>query len=255
MQNKPFVKPHVVLAVAAALLASMRTFASASVAPTPQALLAQVQRAYAQQGDFQAQFTQAYVDALSGRSRQERGKMWVKADGRVRFAYQTPEAKDFVFDGNTAYFYEPANAQVTLFEHFADSPMAQAMQFLWGQGALSRLFDVAACPADRATAPACPNVEPGEQVVVLRPRQPLPTVEHVALVVDAQGTRVRRSIVYDALHNQTRYTFDDVQFGQAIDAARFTFVIPSGVSVLRAPPQAAVAPAVPPRPATSKAHL
>jgi outer membrane lipoprotein-sorting protein len=211
----------------------------AAAQPTPQTLLAQVQRAYADGGDFEARFTQTHLDALSGRSRQESGQMWVKADGRVRFAYRAPEPKDFVFDGNTAYFYEPQNAQVTIFEHFADSPAAQAMQFLWGQGSLTQLFDVATCTPPTAEVPeVCPEVGPHEQAVQLRPRQQLPTVEHVALVIDTQAHRVRRSVVYDPLHNQTRYAFEELRFVAPLAANRFAFTIPSGVSVLRAPPAA-----------------
>lgn len=209
---------------------------------TPKALLDRVQKAYAAQGDFSAHFSQTYVDKLSGRHRDESGQMWVKADGRVRFAYQVPEPKDFVFDGNQAYFYEPDNAQVTVFEHFADSPVAQAMQFLWGQGDVSRLFAASACPAAHEGSELCPTPAAGETSIQLTPRSPLPTVHHVALVVEVASAQVLRSVVYDPLDNQTRYSFDKLTSNKPIAAKTFAFEIPNGVSVLRAPPMDKPAP-------------
>lgn len=209
---------------------------NASNAPSPEAVLQRVQRVYAQQGDFTAQFVQIYADKLSGRQRRESGQMWVKTDGRVRFAYQIPERKDFVFDGNQAFFYEPDNAQVTVFEHFADSPVAQTMQFLWGQGDITRLFVASACPSSKSAAALCPSAAATEHVVQLTPRSPLPTVHHIALVVDAASSRVLRSVVYDPLENQTCYEFDKLAIGTPIAGKTFAFIIPSGVSVLRAPP-------------------
>jgi outer membrane lipoprotein-sorting protein len=215
---------------------------------TPDAVLQQVQKAYAKQGDFTAHFAQSYIDKLSGRHRDESGQMWVKADGRVRFAYQKPEPKDFVFDGNQAFFYEPDNAQVTVFEQFADSPIAQAMQFLWGQGQISQLFAASVCPPRAGDKELCPPAAAGELVVQLVPRSPLPTVHHVALVVDAASWRVVRSVVYDPLENQTIYRFDKLSAGEPIAAKTFAFEIPSGVSVLRAPPMDKAAPVKHPRP-------
>lgn len=209
---------------------------SATDALSPELVLQSVQRAYARQGDFTAHFIQTYIDKLSGRQRRETGQLWVKADGRVRFAYQTPERKDFVFDGNEAFFYEPDNAQVTVFAHFADSPVAQAMQFLWGQGEMRRLFSASSCASVDSAAALCPKPSPQEHAVRLTPRSPLPTVHHVGIIVDAASFRVRRSVVYDPLGNKTCYEFDRLTAGTPIEQKTFAFVVPDGVSVLRAPP-------------------
>ncbi|MEK7704525.1 MAG: outer membrane lipoprotein carrier protein LolA, partial [Myxococcota bacterium] len=81
-------------------------------APSAQSLATDMAAAYKRGGDFSADFTQTYTDKLRGKSRTESGNLWVKADGRVRWSYTKPESKDFVFDGQQAYFYEPENAQV-----------------------------------------------------------------------------------------------------------------------------------------------
>lgn len=196
----------------------------------PAAVVARVGATYRAGGDMTAQFTQTYTDKLRGKTRVESGQMWVKKDGRVRWSYQQPEHKDFVFDGNVAYFYEPDNAQVTLFEHFKDSPIAQALQFLWGQGEVQKIFTIGPCEKD------CPTDLEGKAIAVqLTPKRALPSVNHVVMRIDANAYVVQSSTVVDPLGNKNVYAFSKAQFGAKLDDAKFDFTPPTGVSILRAP--------------------
>ena len=197
---------------------------------TPAAIIDRVAAAYQRGGDMTASFTQTYQDQWRKKKRQERGQLWVKKDGRVRWTYLEPERKDFVFDGKTAYFYEPTNAQVTVFEQFRDSPVAHAMEFLWGQGDLPKMFTFAACDA------TCGPIQADEVAVRLSPKETMASVDHVILVVEPQAARVRRSQVVDALGNRSEYVFTDLHFNAGIDPKKFAFTMPDGVSVLRANP-------------------
>jgi outer membrane lipoprotein carrier protein len=195
---------------------------------TANAAVARVGATYRKGGDMTATFTQTYTDKLRGKSRVESGQMWVKKDGRVRWSYQQPVSKDFVFDGKVAYFYEPENTQVTLFEHFKDSPVAQALQFLWGQGEVEKVFSIAPCETD------CPEAQPGVMVVQLTPKEPLPSVHHVMMRIDTAAWLVQASTVVDPLGNRNVYAFSRAQFGAKLDDAKFAFEPPAGVSILRA---------------------
>lgn len=196
--------------------------------PAPTATVAQLQTTYRNAGDMAATFKQVYIDKLRGKKRAEQGRLWVKTDGRVRWTYEQPERKDFVFDGKTAYFYEPENAQVTIFERFQDSPLADAMHFLWGQGDLAKSFELGPCHG------VCPEVGAGDGVVQLVPKKAMPAVDHIVLVVDAKSGKVRESVVFDPLGNRTEYHFSDVQFDAKVAPQKFDFTVPPGVSVLRA---------------------
>ena len=198
--------------------------------PPPEAVVERVVATYKQGGDMTATFTQTYQDQWRKKTREESGQMWVKKDGRVRWAYLLPERKDFVFDGKTAYFYEPENGQVTVFEQFRDSPVAHAMEFLWGQGDLPNMFAFAACDA------ACATVAASEVAVRLNPKKAMASVDHVVLVVDPKTQRVRRSRVMDALGNSSEYVFSNVRFNAPMPDSKFVFTMPEGVSVLRANP-------------------
>ena len=199
----------------------------AVAAPPVQATLDKVQATYKNAGNIEARFEQINVNKLRGKRRAEKGKLWAKPDGRVRWSYLDPIRKDFVYDGTTAYFYEPENAQVTVFEKFQDSPLANAVQFLWGQGDISKTFEVEPCKTK------CDVGDDGDLILVLWPKHDIPTVDHSVLVVDPKTYRVRRSFVYDPLGNHTEYRFEDIRFGGDVPEKKFDFEVPKGVNILR----------------------
>lgn len=111
-------------------------------------LVERVQATYDSKADISASFTQTYMDSLRGTQREESGRLWAKSDGRVRWTYVKPVRKDFVYNGEVAYFYEPESAQVTVFEDFQQSQVSQALRFLWGQGDLRESFEIQACTVE-----------------------------------------------------------------------------------------------------------
>jgi chaperone LolA len=196
-------------------------------APEPVALT-KLQAHYSKAGNFSAKFTQTYIDSLRGKKRQERGELWVSQDGRVRWMYEQPARKEFVYDGDAAYFYEPENSQVTVFEHFRQTQLSTAMQFLWGQGDIAKNFTAFPC---KLLCDARINKE--DSIVELTPKENIPSVSRVALVISAKG-ELEKTVMLDALSNRTEYAFDNFKFNIPVDKQKFIFKVPSGVAVLRA---------------------
>lgn len=197
--------------------------------PNLEKLVTRVQATYENKADVSAAFEQTYVDSLRGTARVETGRLWAKRDGRVRWTYFKPVRKDFVYTGVVAYFYEPDSAQVTVFEHFEESQLSEALRFLWGQGDLRVSFDIQPCAAE------CKRAQAGQTVLVLWPKRPLPTVDKILLVVDEANAKVLRSVVLDPLGNETRYALSDYETVVSLDPKLFEFVVPDGVSILQAP--------------------
>jgi outer membrane lipoprotein-sorting protein len=196
-------------------------------APHPvQTVLTRLQKTYRAK-TFQADFSQVYTDAVLGPKPAESGKLCASGDGRVRFDYAAPHTKQFVFDGNDAYFYEPDAAQVTVIEGFGEGPVAQAMALLWGQGALHKAFSAKACSQD------CPAVGQDEQAFTLTPVAQMPGVQRIHLVVDKTRYEVHRTQLIDPLGNKTLYSLENRRLGQAMGKDTFVFAMPEGMSVLR----------------------
>ncbi|MEM6731881.1 MAG: outer membrane lipoprotein carrier protein LolA [Myxococcota bacterium] len=187
----------------------------------------EVQTAYRAAGDVSAQFAQTFYDKLRGQRPTETGVLWAKTDGRVRWSYRAPTRKDFVYTGRQAFFYEPQNAQVTIFEKFEDSPLANAIRFLWGQGSIVDTFNVSPCDE------RCKDAPSGQRSVLLTPKDPISSVDVIQLTVDSNA-RVRRSVVFDPIGNRTEYAFKDIQFQATIEDKKFKFKVPPGVSIIKA---------------------
>ncbi len=210
-------------------LAAGAPVATATTTAGPALLIESVRDHYRSLGDIEAEFKQSFVDTLRRKRKSETGKFWASADGKVRWSYQDPIKKDFIYDGTTAFFYEPENAQVTIFDNFNASPLANALRFLWGQGDILSVFSANKCDK------RCDVVKEKELTkVLLLPKENLASVRHVILAIDAAQKIVRKSVVIDPLGNRSEYVFTNVHKRGAIPAEAFIFVIPDGISVLRA---------------------
>lgn len=204
------------------------TAAMAAGAVTPIQLVTSVHDTYLRAGDIEAKFNQAYIGGLRGKKHEAVGNLWAKQDGRVRWEYQKPEIKLFIYDGTSAYFYEPLNAQVMIFDDLKDTKLAQALRLLMGQEDVRKQFTVEACAAH------CGLAGPGEVVVELVPKEPLVNIERVALVVDPKEKRVVMTTTFDSLGYRTEYRFTEVRFNAQVADDKFVFVKPAGVEEVRA---------------------
>ncbi len=190
------------------------------------AAVARMQGAY-QRGDLCADFEQTYIEKLRGKKRVESGRLFAKRDGRVRWSYERPLAKDFVCDGKRAWFYEPEAAQVTELVRFDESPLWAVIRMLFGQAEISEIFAIQACGEE------CPAAIAGTTRVLLKPLEPLAALEHVVLMLAAKEALLQKALVYDTLGNRTEYVFSRVVIGCAVDDGKFAFEVPEGVSVIR----------------------
>ena len=199
---------------------------------TPEQVVEKVQATYGRAGAIEGAFSQTFFEKLRGRSKTESGKLWASRDGRVRWEYREPSKKYFIYDGKTAWFYEPDNAQVTEFERFEDSQLSTALEFLLGRGKLTQSFEVRACKSHCDRFSTINGKE--HAVVALWPKDEIPTVDHRLFVVDEGAWRVVKTVVFDPLGNRTEYAFTDMKFGATISDKKFEFRVPEGVNRLRA---------------------
>src|SRR5437773_11797416 len=97
---------------------SIRTAAAAAMAlalclparaaePSPAELAEALQRKYTAVRGFSADFTNEFRDGVLKKRSVERGTLYVKKPGKMRWDYKTPEEKHFVSDGAKMYTYMP----------------------------------------------------------------------------------------------------------------------------------------------------
>jgi outer membrane lipoprotein carrier protein len=183
-------------------------------------LVRRVEERHGRTADLVARFTQSYRSGLLGREVVERGVVSIRRPGRMRWEYKDPEAKLFVSDGRTFYFYVPADRQVVISEQ--DPERSLAGRLLSGRGGILDEFD----------ASLEEPVEEGTLRVKLVPRREQPDVERAFLDVEPAG-RIRSILLEDVQGNRTRFRFEGVRENTGIPDRLFRFDIPAGVEVIR----------------------
>ncbi len=209
------------------LLLALSLQASAQVATDDlPRLVDKVESHYESVRDFEADFTQRYERRLLNRVTEEKGHLWMKKPGRMRWEYRSPEQKLFVTDGTKAYFYIPAEKQVMV-SHEPRGAMAMEkgspFELLAGKGRLGASFGF------------FPSEEPAKEggvVIHLVPLTHHEEFEDVEIEVDPKDGRLLRLVLRDLQRNRTEFLFQNVRENLGLAETLFRFTIPSGVEVV-----------------------
>lgn len=198
-------------------------------ARAPAELLAAVEQRYASLGSLVADFTQVYRSVGLGQEVTERGKLYVRRPGLMRWDYREPERKAFLVEAVRdepgmveTLSYVPAD--LTAVRGRVAVAEAPHLQLLLGQG---RLDDGFAATDVRLKEPR----DPAARHLRLVPRRPLQSVEVVYLEVDEARLAVQRVLVVDALGNESDLVLEKVREGARVKDSVFDTRLPAGVTV------------------------
>jgi outer membrane lipoprotein carrier protein len=182
-------------------------------------LAAKVQGFYERTRDLKARFSQTYTYAGFGRKQESSGTIEVKKPGKMRWDYEKPAAKTIAVSGSRLVQFEPEENQAYVDDHFDASAMSAAVAFLLGKGDLSREFDLG---VDATGA------------LLLRPKEPDPRVDVIALTVGESGD-VKATRVVDGSGNVNEVRFTDVKRNVGLPDSAFDVKLPKDVRRIPAP--------------------
>ncbi len=182
-------------------------------------LARKVQGTYERTTDLEARFQQTYTYSGFGRRQASSGTLRVKKPGMMRWDYVKPAKKTIAVKGTRLVQFEPDENQAYVDERFDASAMSAAVTFLLGKGDLAREFDLA--------------IGEGGSLV-LRPKEPDPRVESIALTVGPSG-EVTATRVVDGSGNVNEIRFSDVRRNQGLADRAFDLALPKDVHRIRAP--------------------
>ena len=197
-----------------------------SAEPTAAELAVALQQKYERVKDFSASFVQSYTGGVLKRKlSDERGTLWVKKPGKMRWDYKSPDEKQFVSDGIKTYFYIPEDKQVYVASLPADDSVSTRILFLAGKGNLARDFtpSLIGLPAG---APA------GAKALKLVPKQAQADFEWLMLFVDPASLALRGLASTDAQGGTSTFLFNNVKENVNIPENTFVFKMPSGVDLI-----------------------
>jgi len=216
-----------VLTGALILAAVFISNAGAQPAPSAQDLAAALQKKYDGIRDFSADFTHLYEGGVLRRKGVERGTVFVKKPGRMRWNYKAPEEKVFVSDGRQIQLYVPADKQVVVSPVPPDDQATSAVLFLMGKGNLTRDF----------TASEGTGATPDTYVLRLRPKTRQAEYDWLELKVDRKSLQIRELTAADQRGGRSTFQFANFKENPGVSDKTFAFTPPRGTDVVRSDQQ------------------
>ena len=180
---------------------------------------------YAAAQSYEATFVQTNAHKMfPGRLQRAYGKVMFYKGGLMRWEYERPEKKFFIYDGKKLWVYEPEVPQI--FSGTADAErLKKALAFLTGEGKIIEEYSVRKLNASKL------GFSKGI-VIGLWPNDKNSAFKKVELYLDGKTHRVVRSVVVDHEGNRNRLDFHNPKLGQQLDKKAFTFNPPPGVPVI-----------------------
>lgn len=166
----------------------------------------------------QAKFVQKFTPKGFKKEQVESGSVIFGAPPRMRWTYSSPEAKVFVFDGDTSWLYTAADRQVMVTRLTAEQRRSVPLAFLW---------DAAA----KKTFTSVEKVSGSVIDVRLNAATPDAAVRQIIVQVGRNDRRIRRIDYTDRQGNRTVFELS-AYTPAAITAETFKFRAPAGVQVV-----------------------
>jgi len=198
--------------------------AAASAAPATRlsvgAVVDKMQKRYDQASDFRARFTQKYTTVAFNRTKTSTGEVLFRKPGLMRWNYDKPEAKMFLFNGQVAWLYEPEDKQAFK-QDVRQTQLPAALSFLTGKGKLAHEFDVSFATE---TLPGRPQ----DYRLSLKPKRPQESYKSITFVVDPTSFYVTQSVLVDSQGNVNDIAFVDLAVNTKIPQSAFRWSPPPG---------------------------
>ena len=183
-------------------------------------LMEKLQQKYNTLDTLKANFTQSYSSKRFSDRMVERGTVYFRKGGLMKWDYQTPERKMFMSDGTFYYYYLVDDKQVI--KAVADLKNERSPTlFLAGRGSFLKDFR-----ADWA------DPRPGSHLVKLTPLKPQQDFKYLIVDIDPVEGLVLGLVVIDNYENRTEYKFEAIQQNPKVPPDFFVFHQPPGAETV-----------------------
>jgi outer membrane lipoprotein carrier protein len=172
---------------------------------------------------LQAEFTETYRG--EGAERVESGTLWLKKPRKMRWEYRSPREKLFVSDGQSVWFYVPAERQVRKTEFRKLDDLRSPIAFLLGKTKLENELRGLSKAVDQAP------LNPNDTVLRGVPQAMTGQVSEVQLEINP-SYQIVRIVLMEPDGATTEFRFADWKENMALSDSQFRFVPPTGVETV-----------------------
>jgi len=212
--------------------------------PTAQAVARAMEGHYRRIKTMEAIFLEKYTSGGAG-IRVESGKVYFSRPGRMRWDYDSPEAKMFLVDGKNVWYYVPADHTASRTAIKKSSDWRTPLALLTGKVNLERLCgslklaggvnpstNGSAKSSAQVNDPEARATEAGNSVLVCKPRkEDRDSFSEVLFEVNPRNQLVRVAI-RQAGDIETEFRFGNWRENVPIAEAKFHFEPPLGVAIV-----------------------
>lgn len=170
---------------------------------------------------FEANFKQATTITAVGISDEASGKVWFSHPGKMRWQYLQPHHHEFITDGETLWFYQPLEEQVSI-------GSAKAA-FEDGVGG-AFLSDFSRVRRDNTTSII--NTTDLDITLELIPKKQNPRVKSIEIQFSRADFMIRQVTIINEQEDVTRFEFDQIHFGDS-HPSMFSFTPPAGTTIIQ----------------------
>jgi len=207
-----------------AALAAMGAAAPVASAPQDVRQLARaVDDHYNHLRSLEAQFTETYRGA--GADRVESGMLWLKKPRKMRWEYRSPSEKLFVSDGQSVWFYLPAERQLRKTELRKLDDLRSPIAFLLGKTKLESELQGLSMAVDETPQSS------GDIVLRGVPQAIAGEVNEVQLEV-TPSHQIARIVLFEPDGASTEFRFTGWKENVDLSDSRFRFTPPAGVETV-----------------------
>jgi outer membrane lipoprotein carrier protein len=184
-----------------------------------------LQQRYESAKDLRANIVQTTRSVALGTAASEqmtsKGTVVFAKPGKMRWSYEEPEPSLVVSDGKTLWIYDPTFREAQKFPATEGYLSGAAIQFLLGEGAIERDFEISALRCEAAIAE-----------LRLQPRKPS-SYEKLHIVVNPQTGDLLKTTVFFVLGNVTEVAFFNMELNTDPAESLFRFDPPADVRVIK----------------------
>ncbi len=186
-----------------------------------QELVAKLQNKYQALESLKADFTQTYQSKRFSDRIVEKGVVYFRKGGLMKWEYTEPERKMFLSDGLFYLYYVDEDKQLVKVPVNENDDRRSPTLFLAGRGNFQRDF--------RAE---WSDPRPGSHLIKLIPIRPQSDFQYLIIDVDPVKGLILRLLIVDPFENRTEYTFQGLQENPDLPPGFFAFQPPPGTDII-----------------------
>jgi outer membrane lipoprotein carrier protein len=200
---------------------------AAETAVTPQEAVARLEKTLAALTTFQADFEQTSHLASMARPLREKGRLSVQKPDMMRWEYEGPEPKTYVYRQGLFLTYIPEDKQLIRQRLPEEQSGADMRGLLTGKARLAEGFAVEDSPF--------PGGAPGAVQIKLTPKEQEGETNYLLLEIDAKDWMVRRVVRFDWAGNKTEYVLSRFKANPKLPKDTFEIKVPADCEIIDDP--------------------